>query len=171
MHVDTARGAKASRPKLDLVRQLLCQGDTLMVTRLDRLSRSVLHLVTLGAEPSCASAASAGRHRAGHRPRGTPTAPRRRTPDRPPSSSRTRIARGYGPCAATDRATCAVISGTCGHGLGCIDIPHPTRDRERQDGRCSTGQRAVSPTGHGISQQDRHQPQTVVILGWLHPCE
>jgi DNA invertase Pin-like site-specific DNA recombinase len=32
------------------VLQLLREGDTLKVTRLDRLSRSVLHLVTLGAE-------------------------------------------------------------------------------------------------------------------------
>ncbi|MFD4831466.1 recombinase family protein [Streptomyces uncialis] len=29
---------------------LLREGDTLMLTRLDRLSRSVLHLVTLGAD-------------------------------------------------------------------------------------------------------------------------
>jgi DNA invertase Pin-like site-specific DNA recombinase len=50
IHVDKASGAKASRPKLDLVLQLLREGDTLKVTRLDRLSRSVLHLVTLGAE-------------------------------------------------------------------------------------------------------------------------
>jgi DNA invertase Pin-like site-specific DNA recombinase len=50
IHVDTASGAKASRPKLDLVMQLLREGDTLKVTRLDRLSRSVLHLVTLGSE-------------------------------------------------------------------------------------------------------------------------
>lgn len=50
IHLDTASGAKASRPKLDLVLQLLREGDTLKVTRLDRLSRSVLHLVTLGAE-------------------------------------------------------------------------------------------------------------------------
>ncbi|MFI2351550.1 recombinase family protein [Streptomyces sp. NPDC019443] len=49
IHVDTASGAKASRPKLDLVMQLLREGDALKVTRLDRLSRSVLHLVTLGA--------------------------------------------------------------------------------------------------------------------------
>ena len=48
IHLDTASGAKASRPKLDLVLQLLREGDTLKVTRLDRLSRSVLHLVTLG---------------------------------------------------------------------------------------------------------------------------
>ncbi|WSY72153.1 recombinase family protein [Streptomyces sp. NBC_00885] len=40
----------SSRPKLDLVMQLLREGDTLKVTRLDRLSRSVLHLETLGAE-------------------------------------------------------------------------------------------------------------------------
>jgi DNA invertase Pin-like site-specific DNA recombinase len=50
IHLDKASGAKASRPKLDLVLQLLRQGDTLKVTRLDRLSRSVLHLVTLGAD-------------------------------------------------------------------------------------------------------------------------
>src|SRR6266498_4914262 len=39
IHVDKASGAKASRPKLDLVLQLLREGDTLKVTRLDRLSR------------------------------------------------------------------------------------------------------------------------------------
>lgn len=50
IHLDKASGAKASRPKFDLVMQLLREGDTLKVTRLDRLSRSVLHLVTLGAE-------------------------------------------------------------------------------------------------------------------------
>ncbi|MFJ8782277.1 recombinase family protein [Streptomyces sp. NPDC102476] len=50
IHVDVASGAKASRPKLDLVMQLMREGDTLKVTRLDRLSRSVLHLVTLGAD-------------------------------------------------------------------------------------------------------------------------
>jgi hypothetical protein len=65
IHLDTASGAKASRPKLDLVLQLLREGDTLKVTRLDRLSRSVLHLVTLGADaedrPAC--------DRAGHRHR------------------------------------------------------------------------------------------------------
>jgi DNA invertase Pin-like site-specific DNA recombinase len=50
IHLDVASGAKASRPELDLVLKLLRAGDTLKVTRLDRLSRSVLHLVTLGAE-------------------------------------------------------------------------------------------------------------------------
>ncbi|MFJ7201577.1 MULTISPECIES: recombinase family protein [unclassified Streptomyces] len=50
IHADVASGAKASRPKLDLVMQLIREGDTLKVTRLDRLSRAVLHLVTLGAE-------------------------------------------------------------------------------------------------------------------------
>jgi DNA invertase Pin-like site-specific DNA recombinase len=50
IHVDVASGAKASRPKLDLVMQLLRDGDTLKVTRLDRLGRSLLHLVNLGAE-------------------------------------------------------------------------------------------------------------------------
>jgi DNA invertase Pin-like site-specific DNA recombinase len=50
IHIDTASGAKASRPKLDLVLQLAREGDTLVITRLDRLSCSVLHLITLGAE-------------------------------------------------------------------------------------------------------------------------
>jgi DNA invertase Pin-like site-specific DNA recombinase len=50
IHIDKASGARASRPKLGLVLQLLRAGDTLKVTRLDRLSRSVLHLITLGAE-------------------------------------------------------------------------------------------------------------------------
>ena len=50
VHVDKASGAKASRPKFDLVMQLLREGDTLKITRLDRISRSVLHLVTIGAE-------------------------------------------------------------------------------------------------------------------------
>lgn len=50
IHVDTSGGAKASRPKLDLVLQLLREGNTLKVSRLDRLSRSALHLVTLGAD-------------------------------------------------------------------------------------------------------------------------
>lgn len=50
VHVDHASGAKASRPQLDLVLRLLRAGDTLVITRLDRLGRSVLHLVTLGAQ-------------------------------------------------------------------------------------------------------------------------
>ena len=49
IHLDHASGAKASRPQLDLVLKLLRAGDTLVITRLDRLGRSVLHLVTLGA--------------------------------------------------------------------------------------------------------------------------
>lgn len=50
IYVDHASGAKASRPQLDVVLRLLRDGDTLKITRLDRLGRSVLHLVTLGAE-------------------------------------------------------------------------------------------------------------------------
>jgi DNA invertase Pin-like site-specific DNA recombinase len=50
IYVDTAGGAKASRPQLDRLLQILRTGDTLNVTRLDRLSRSVLHLITLGAQ-------------------------------------------------------------------------------------------------------------------------
>jgi DNA invertase Pin-like site-specific DNA recombinase len=51
IHVDRASGAKASRPEWDvLYGKVLRRGDTLKVTRLDRLGRSVLHLVTLGAQ-------------------------------------------------------------------------------------------------------------------------
>jgi DNA invertase Pin-like site-specific DNA recombinase len=50
IYLDYTSGAKASRPQLDLVLKLLRDGDTLKITRLDRLGRSVLHLVTLGAE-------------------------------------------------------------------------------------------------------------------------
>lgn len=50
IYVDVASGAKASRPNLDLVMRLLRAGDSLAVTRLDRLGRSVLHLITLGAQ-------------------------------------------------------------------------------------------------------------------------
>lgn len=50
IHIDTASGAKASRPQLDLVLKIARDGDTIVVTRLDRLGRSVLHLVTLGAQ-------------------------------------------------------------------------------------------------------------------------
>ena len=50
IYIDHASGAKASRPELDNVLRLLRDGDTLKITRLDRLGRSVLHLVTLGAE-------------------------------------------------------------------------------------------------------------------------
>jgi DNA invertase Pin-like site-specific DNA recombinase len=50
IYVDHASGAKASRPQLDNLLRLLREGDTLKITRLDRLGRSVLHLVTLGAE-------------------------------------------------------------------------------------------------------------------------
>jgi hypothetical protein len=50
IYIDVASGAKAGRPKLDLICKLLRPGDTLVVTGLDRLGRSVVHLVTLGGE-------------------------------------------------------------------------------------------------------------------------
>lgn len=50
VYVDFASGAKASRPQLDVVLRMLRKGDTLMITRLDRLGRSVQHLINLGAQ-------------------------------------------------------------------------------------------------------------------------
>ena len=47
VHTDTASGAKASRPALDLVLKLLREGDVPVITRLGRF---VLHLVTSGAQ-------------------------------------------------------------------------------------------------------------------------
>lgn len=50
VYLDYVSGAKATRPQLDLVLRLLREGDALVITRLDRLGRSMLHLVTLGAQ-------------------------------------------------------------------------------------------------------------------------
>ena len=48
--LDRASGAKASRPELNkALASANRRGDQLVITRLDRLGRSVLHLVTLGA--------------------------------------------------------------------------------------------------------------------------
>ena len=44
---DKVSGAKAERPGLDAVLKKLKDGDTLLVWRLDRLGRSMPHLVTL----------------------------------------------------------------------------------------------------------------------------
>jgi len=44
---DTASGAKSSRPGLDSCLRALQKGDTLLVWRLDRLGRSVRHLVDI----------------------------------------------------------------------------------------------------------------------------
>lgn len=50
IHIDYASGAKASRPEFDILLRRLREGDTLKATRLDRISRSLIHLVNLGAE-------------------------------------------------------------------------------------------------------------------------
>jgi len=43
---DTASGAKASRPGLDALREFVRDGDAVVVTRLDRLGRSMLDTLT-----------------------------------------------------------------------------------------------------------------------------
>jgi DNA invertase Pin-like site-specific DNA recombinase len=50
IHIDYASGAKASRPEFDILMKRLREGDTLKATRLDRISRSLVHLVMLGAD-------------------------------------------------------------------------------------------------------------------------
>ena len=45
--LDTASGARTVRPGLDACLQALGPGDTLVIWRLDRLGRSMAHLVTL----------------------------------------------------------------------------------------------------------------------------
>jgi DNA invertase Pin-like site-specific DNA recombinase len=45
--LDTASGAQTARPGLEACFQTLGSGDTLVVWRLDRLGRSMVHLVTL----------------------------------------------------------------------------------------------------------------------------
>jgi DNA invertase Pin-like site-specific DNA recombinase len=45
--IDTFTGTKASRPELDKLREQLRQGDTLVITRLDRLGRSAKDLLTI----------------------------------------------------------------------------------------------------------------------------
>ena len=48
--VEKITGTKASRPELDKVRSLLRKGDTLVITRLDRLGRSAKDLLAIAAE-------------------------------------------------------------------------------------------------------------------------
>ena len=47
---DQASGAKSDRPGLDRALETLREGDTLVVWRLDRLGRSLKHLITLAGE-------------------------------------------------------------------------------------------------------------------------
>lgn len=50
MFVDTFTGTKSSRPELDRMKEQLRSGDTLVVTRLDRLGRSTKDLLNLVSE-------------------------------------------------------------------------------------------------------------------------
>jgi DNA invertase Pin-like site-specific DNA recombinase len=48
--IDTFTGTKAVRPELDKVREILRSGDSLVITRLDRLARSLKDLLALSSE-------------------------------------------------------------------------------------------------------------------------
>lgn len=50
IHLDKISGSKTSRPEFDIVMRRLRADDTFAVTRLDRLGRSMKHLVDLGAD-------------------------------------------------------------------------------------------------------------------------
>lgn len=50
IYVDRVSGAKSSRPQWDIVKRILRPGDTLAITRLDRMSRSLRDLVNIGSE-------------------------------------------------------------------------------------------------------------------------
>lgn len=47
LFIDTFTGTKASRPELDRLREQLRPGDTIVITRLDRLGRSAKDLLTI----------------------------------------------------------------------------------------------------------------------------
>jgi DNA invertase Pin-like site-specific DNA recombinase len=50
MFVDTFTGTKSSRPQLDRMKEQLRSGDTIVITRLDRLGRSTKDLLNLVSE-------------------------------------------------------------------------------------------------------------------------
>lgn len=45
IYTDIASGTKSQRPGLDKALSFLCEGDTLVVWKLDRLGRSIQHLI------------------------------------------------------------------------------------------------------------------------------
>lgn len=73
VYTDVASGAKATRPGLDEALDYLRAGDTLVVWRLDRLGRSLSHLIEVvrgaGGRRGCwlSCAARAGGHHDGWR--------------------------------------------------------------------------------------------------------
>lgn len=50
MFIDTFTGTKSSRPQLDRIKEQLRSGDTIVITRLDRLGRSTKDLLNLVSE-------------------------------------------------------------------------------------------------------------------------
>jgi len=48
--IEKITGTKASRPELDRLRELMREGDTLVITRLDRLGRSTKDLLAIASE-------------------------------------------------------------------------------------------------------------------------
>lgn len=48
--IEKITGTKASRPELDKLRELVREGDTIVITRLDRLGRSTKDLLTIASE-------------------------------------------------------------------------------------------------------------------------
>lgn len=52
VYVEKITGTKSNRPELNRVREILRDGDTLVITRLDRLGRSTKDLLTIASELS-----------------------------------------------------------------------------------------------------------------------
>ncbi|MDH6240128.1 recombinase family protein [Aurantimicrobium minutum] len=50
LFIDTFTGTKASRPELNKLKEVIREGDTLVITRLDRLGRSAKDLLELASE-------------------------------------------------------------------------------------------------------------------------
>lgn len=50
LYSDTMTGSSASRPEWDACRKALREGDTVVITRLDRAGRSLLHLLEISTE-------------------------------------------------------------------------------------------------------------------------
>lgn len=78
------------------------------------------------------------------------------------------MANGYGPRAATARATCAVSSGAFGQASAASTFHTPSATGNAKTAAAATIQRTARPAGHGMSRQLLELPGPVVadVLGY-----